>query len=50
MENYKPRLSEVYKKDIQTLLKDELGIKNVMQLPKIEKIVINFSLKIWKLI
>ena len=44
MENYKPRLSEVYKKDIQPLLKDELGIKNVMQLPKIEKIVINMGM------
>jgi len=44
MENYSPRLFEVYKKDIQPLLKEKLGIDNIMQLPKLQKIVINMGM------
>lgn len=35
------RLYEKYKKEIVPALKKELGVENVMKLPKIEKIVIN---------
>ena len=44
MKNYRPRLFEVYKNDIQPILKDKLGIKNVMELPQLEKIVINMGM------
>ena len=44
MKNYSPRLFDLYKNDIQSLLKDKLGINNVMQLPKIEKIVLNMGI------
>jgi len=44
MKNYSPRLFALYKNDIQSLLKDKLDIKNVMQLPRIEKIVLNMGI------
>ena len=44
MKNYSPRLFDLYKNNIQSSLKDKLGIKNVMQLPKIEKIVLNMGI------
>jgi len=44
MKNYSPRLFDLYKNDIQSLLKDKLDIKNVMQLPRIEKIVLNMGI------
>tara|TARA_Y100000590_G_C15593798_1_gene967167 strand:+ start:541 stop:1122 length:582 start_codon:yes stop_codon:yes gene_type:complete len=44
MKNYSPRLFDLYKNDIQSLLKDKLGINNVMQLPKVEKIVLNMGI------
>jgi len=44
MKNYTPRLFDLYKNDIQSLLKEKLDIKNVMQLPKIEKIVLNMGI------
>tara|TARA_B100001996_G_scaffold127952_1_gene97091 strand:- start:1117 stop:1692 length:576 start_codon:yes stop_codon:yes gene_type:complete len=44
MKNYSPRLFDLYKNDIQSSLKDKLDIKNVMQLPKIEKIVLNMGI------
>tara|TARA_B100001250_G_scaffold313964_1_gene276124 strand:+ start:3207 stop:3782 length:576 start_codon:yes stop_codon:yes gene_type:complete len=44
MKNYSPRLFDMYKNDIQSLLKDKLDIKNVMQLPRIEKIVLNMGI------
>jgi len=40
----KPRLKEIYKKDIQPSLKDSLGLKNLYMTPEIEKIVINMGL------
>ena len=44
MKNYSPRLFDLYKDSIKPLLKEKLDIKNVMQLPKIEKIVLNMGI------
>ncbi len=38
------RLQEQYKKEIIPKLKKELGIDNIMAVPKIEKITINMGL------
>lgn len=38
------RLREKYNKEIKQALKKELGIKNLMAVPKIEKIVLNMGL------
>ncbi|MBC6906602.1 50S ribosomal protein L5 [Saccharophagus sp. K07] len=37
------RLQEVYKKEIVNKLKNELGLKNVMEIPKITKITVNMG-------
>ena len=37
------RLKEKYAKEIRKKLQDELGIKNVMAIPKIEKVVLNMG-------
>lgn len=37
------RLIEIYKKEIAPALFEELGLENVMQVPKIEKIVVNIG-------
>jgi large subunit ribosomal protein L5 len=37
------RLQEVYKKEIVAKLKDELAVKNVMEIPKITKITVNMG-------
>lgn len=39
-----PRLKSIYKSQILPELKNSLGVKNAMQVPKIEKIVINMGL------
>ena len=39
-----PRLKELYFKEIQPTLKDQLGLKNLFMGPKIEKIVLNMGL------
>ena len=39
-----PRLKEIYIKDIQPSLKNELGFKNIYMSPKLEKVVINMGL------
>ena len=39
-----PRLKSIYKSQILPELKNSLGVKNTMQVPKIEKIVINMGL------
>jgi len=36
-----PRLKQQYLKEIQPALMKELGLSNVMQAPRLEKIVIN---------
>lgn len=38
-----PRLQEKYNNEILSALKEELGIKNPMALPKLEKIVVNMG-------
>ena len=37
------RLKEVYKKEIAVKLKDELGLSNVMEVPRITKITLNMG-------
>ncbi len=39
----KPRLEQVYDKEIVPALKDKFGYKNVMQIPRLTKIVINMG-------
>tara|TARA_B100001057_G_scaffold54465_1_gene48346 strand:- start:574 stop:1128 length:555 start_codon:yes stop_codon:yes gene_type:complete len=39
-----PRLKELYFKEIQPTLKDQLGLKNLFMGPKIEKIILNMGL------
>lgn len=38
-----PRLKERYQKEIRDALKQQLGLTNVMQVPKFEKIVVNMG-------
>ena len=40
---YTPRLKTLYKETITGSLKEEFGYKNDMQLPKLEKIVLNIG-------
>lgn len=40
---YTPRLKETYRKEILPQLKDELGLVNVMQVPKPLKVVVNMG-------
>jgi large subunit ribosomal protein L5 len=42
-ETYTPRLKERYDNEIRPLLKDELGVKSIMQVPRIEKITLNMG-------
>ena len=44
MAEYKNRLCEAYKKEVVPALEKKFGYKNVMQVPKIEKIVLNMRL------
>ena len=39
-----PRLKELYYKEIQPALKEQLGFKNTFQGPKVLKVVINMGL------
>ena len=39
-----PRLKELYQKEVRNKLQDELGIKNPMAVPKIEKVVLNMGM------
>jgi large subunit ribosomal protein L5 len=39
----KPRLRERYDSELRTKLKDDLGLSNIMQVPRLEKIVINMG-------
>ena len=38
---YTPRLQEKYRSEIVATLKDRMGYKNIMQVPKLEKICLN---------
>lgn len=40
---YKPRLQAEYTETIRPALKTELGLKNVMQVPRLQKIVVNMG-------
>ncbi|HZB24038.1 MAG TPA: 50S ribosomal protein L5 [Gaiellaceae bacterium] len=40
---YKPRLKEAYETELRAQLKDELGLKTVMQVPRISKITLNMG-------
>jgi len=41
--NIQPRLKEKYQKEVAPKLKEQFGYKSVMQIPKLEKIVINMG-------
>ncbi len=41
--DYKPRLIDIYKNDVVAQLQKKFSYKNVMQIPKLEKIVLNFG-------
>ncbi len=41
--NYTPRLKAEYAEKIRTAMKEEFGYKNDMQIPKLEKIVLNIG-------
>jgi large subunit ribosomal protein L5 len=38
-----PRLKERYKAELQGQLRDELGLDNIMEVPRLEKIVVNMG-------
>jgi large subunit ribosomal protein L5 len=40
---YTPRLKERYERELRPALKDELGVKSIMQVPKIDKITLNMG-------
>jgi len=42
-DNYVPRLKQQYNDEIKLRLKEELGLDNVMQVPRLEKIVVNMG-------
>jgi large subunit ribosomal protein L5 len=42
-ETYTPRLKERYDNELRPALKDELGVKSIMQVPRIEKITLNMG-------
>jgi large subunit ribosomal protein L5 len=42
-ETYTPRLKDRYDSEIRPSLKDELGLKSIMQVPRIEKITLNMG-------
>ena len=39
-----PRLKEIFNKEIQPNLKEQLGLKNIYMSPKIEKVILNMGL------
>jgi large subunit ribosomal protein L5 len=40
---YAPRLKELYERDLRPQLKDELGLRTVMQVPRVQKITLNMG-------
>jgi large subunit ribosomal protein L5 len=44
LEGYSPRLKDLYKKDIVPALMSELGLENIMQVPKVTKVLVNIGL------
>ena len=41
---YEPRLSVIYREEIRAKMKEQFGYKNEMQIPRIDKIVLNMGL------
>ena len=41
---YEPRLATIYREEIRANMKEQFGYKNEMQIPKIEKVVLNMGL------
>ena len=44
VQNYEPRLKSVYGENIRAKLKEEFGYTNEMQIPKLDKIVLNMGI------
>ena len=40
---YRPRLKEQYESELRPRLQDELGLKSIMQVPRIQKITLNMG-------
>jgi large subunit ribosomal protein L5 len=43
VETYTPRIKERYERELRPVLKDELGLQSIMQVPRIEKITLNMG-------
>ena len=43
-EKYIPRLQKLYKEELVSALMKELNISNIMQVPKLDKIVVNMGI------
>jgi large subunit ribosomal protein L5 len=43
VETYTVRIKERYEREIRPALKDELGLKSIMQVPRVEKITLNMG-------
>ena len=43
-EKYMPRLQKLYKEELVSVLMKELNISNIMQVPKLDKIVVNMGI------
>ena len=41
---YEPRLSVIYREEIRAKMKEQFGYKNEMQIPRIDKVVLNMGL------
>ena len=44
VQNYEPRLKGVYRERIRSALKEQFGYTNEMQIPKLDKIVLNMGI------
>ena len=40
---YRPRLKDVYERELKPRLREELGLKTVMQVPRVQKITLNMG-------
>ncbi len=41
--NYVPRLKQAYNEELRTRLKDELGLRTIMEVPRVSKITLNMG-------
>jgi large subunit ribosomal protein L5 len=41
--SYQPRLKELYEQELRPLLKEELGLSSLMEVPRVEKITLNMG-------